>query len=157
MNLDTDLSLSTERTKFAELGIDGNRLADYQILCLPQNIFRFGTADDLHDADGARTLAKLLKASNVRCGTAFDLGLDIPILHMRSSELWFGVLWILDNAALPLLIQAIAPLITAKLNTLMDASPKVHIDLYVKKGGNTTKLSYNGDGETLVRVLKSLE
>jgi hypothetical protein len=157
MNLDSDMSLATEKRKFAELGIDQDRLSEYQILCLPQNIFSFAKPDDLYDADETRNLAKLLKAASLRSATALDLGKDIPILHMRSSEIWLGVLWILDNAALPLIIQVIGPLISAKLGAMTQPEPKVHADIYVENGPKTTKLFFSGDGETLVRVLKSLD
>jgi hypothetical protein len=157
MNIDSDPSLAAERRKFGELGIAPDRLSEYQILCLPQNIFSFAKPDDLYDADGTRNLAKLLKSADLRCATALDLGIEIPILHMRSSEMWLGVLWILDYAVVPLIVQVLAPLISAKLDALIHPRPKVHADLYVENGANTIKLSYSGDGQTLVRVLKSLE
>ena len=154
-----NLQLTTERTKLAELGIELEKLSNYQVICLPQNAFTFNTAEDLYDAGDARHLAKLLKASEIRCATAFDFGLDIPILEMRSGDMRLGVVWIRDIFALPLVVAVIGPLIAAEIHdkTHNQVEPKVHVELYIERGANVTKLSYNGDGDILIQMLKAIE
>ena len=136
--------LSAEKAKLAKLGIDFEKLSDYHVICLPENAFSFEKPDDIYDASDARHLAKLLKASNVRCATAFDLGLDVPNLERRSNDLWLGVLWLLGSVALPVVINVISSLITSKPEKKNDkrVQPTVHIELFIQRGPNVTKFSY---------------
>ena len=100
----------------------------------------------------------MLKASDIRCATAFDFGLDIPILERRSGDKWLGVVWIRDTLALPLVVGVIGSLIAAEIHdkTHNQVEPKVHVELYIERGANVTKLSYNGDGDTLIKMLKGI-
>jgi hypothetical protein len=154
-----NLQLTTEQTKLAELGIDLEKLSNYQVICLPQNVFGFDKSDDLYDAGHARHLAKLLKAADIRCATAFDLGLDVPLLTRRSGDTWLGVVWIRDTLALPLIVGVISSLIASDIHdkTHNQVEATVHVELYIERGANVTKLSYKGDGDTLIKMLKSLE
>jgi len=154
-----NFQLTTEQAKLAELGIGLEKLSNYQVICLPQNVFTFDKSDDLYDAGDARHLAKLLKASDIRCATAFDFGLDISILERRSGDKWLGVVWIRDTLALPLVIGVIASLIAADIHeeTPNRSEPKVHVELYIERGVNVTKVSYKGDADTLIKMLKAIE
>jgi hypothetical protein len=69
--------LITEYTKLGALGIDKQRLSQYDVVLLPENIFRFKKRRELYDAGEARHLAKLLQLSNIRSATIFDFGIDV--------------------------------------------------------------------------------
>jgi len=147
-----------EKAKLTKLGISFDALSRYDVICLPENVFQTEKAEDLHDADDSIHLAKLLKASDVRCATALDLGLDVPFLERRSSDIWLGVVWLGEHVVLPVVIGVIVKLITSKQDKKSSdrVTPTVHLDLYIERVPNVVTLSYKGDGKTLAKVLKSI-
>lgn len=156
------LHMNDEMLKLEKLGLNQAKLAAYQVLCLPENIFSDPTPNELLEPSDAIALGKLLKAAGVKCGTAFDLGLQTAIFERRADDKWLSVIWIRDKVAIPTVVTVIGGLILAGIEAEMKSakvkpSPQVHLELYIDKNNGVSKLSYNGDGETLLKVLKSLE
>jgi hypothetical protein len=149
-----------ELRKLADLGAKWAMLESCQVLCLPENIFH--SSGQLMEASDSINLGKHLKAAGIKCGTSFDLGLQTLILERRADDKWFGTIYIRDKVAVPIVVSVIASLIAtgivavAKSNAAKSAQ-KVHLELYIQNTNSVNKISYEGDGDTLVKVLKSLE
>ena len=141
-------------------GIDLGTLAkDYDILILPENA---EIDDELFDANDAVSLSKHLKKSGARCGNTLDIGVNCPTLDRRSNDLWLGLVWILGNAAWPFLVSVVANMFTDPVKSVftegkVHTKGKVHVKFrWRQKGGELEQLDWQGDGATLVEVLKIL-
>ena len=134
-------------------GIDLDMLAeDYDILVLPENAETHG---ELFDAGDAVSLAKHLKQSGAKCGNTPDIGVDCPTLDRKSDDLWLGLVWILGNAAWPFLINVVANMFTDPLKSPFTKG-KIHAKLRWRQNGELERLDWQGDGATLIEVLKTL-
>ena len=134
-------------------GIDLGVLAkDYDILILPENAETHG---ELFDANDAVSLSKHLKQSGARCGNTLDIGVNCPTLDRRSNDLWLGLVWILGNAAWPFLISVVANMFTDSIKSAFTKG-KVHAKFRWRQNGELEQLDWQGDGATLVEVLKIL-
>jgi hypothetical protein len=157
-----NMRMLDESRKLDALGLKPETLSAYKVLCLPENIFSSGTPIELLEPSDSIDLGKLLKEAGITCGTARDLGLQTKILERRANDKWLGVVWIRDNVATGLVVGVISSLIAATIYSKITApvgkpQPQIHLDLYIERTNSVSKISYNGDGETLVKVLKSLE
>ena len=142
--------------KLASLGVDLNKVKEYQILCLPENYESSTNTNELHDAGNAIDLSKQLKATGVKCANSFDLGLDIGVLEKRGADLWLGVVWVLDYVAVPLVVGVISSMLASEVYDRLKAKKQIHLSLYLQKGDELTKIKYDGDSETLGQILSSI-
>ena len=91
-----------------------------------------------------------MKAAGVKCGTAFDLGLQTAIFERRADDKWLSVIWIRDKVAIPTVVTVIGGLILAGIEAEMKSakvkpSPQVHLELYIdKNNGVSMKFPRNG-------------
>ena len=145
-----------ELERLKKVGIKESSLESFQIIFLPENIFSFKRRSDLHEADDSLGVAKSLKQAGVICATAFDLGLDVPVLERRSKDRWLGTVWIRDVVVIPLFVGVLGSLVATGVTDHF-VKPKVHVELYIQRGANITKLSYNGDGDSLVKMLDAIK
>lgn len=159
MNDESNLNLTSE----LQHGISVDDIKDLQVLVLPENFNNASDKESLIEASDSLNMSKILKEEGLKCATAFDLGLDVPSLERRGSDIWLGQIFILDNIALPLIINILTSFIQNKISkkskTKTNSEPegKVHLELKMHKNGSINKLSYNGDSKTLVKVLKNLK
>ena len=144
-------------------GFPMEKLADYDLIFLPENIDVTDKPDQLFEALGTTDLLKHLKEGGCKCASAFTFGLNIPFLERRASDKWIGCLWIRDYVAVPLLIGTISSLIATEAwtsthpNEPPPPSPTVHIRLVIgKTPSKFTTLDYDGDGQTLIKVLEGI-
>jgi hypothetical protein len=145
-----------ELERLKKLGIKEPAFETYQIIFLPENIFSFKKRSELHDADDSLGIAKSLKRAGVICATALDLGLDVPVLERRSKDRWLGTVWIRDIIVIPIFVSVLGSLVATGVSDHF-VKPKVHVELYIQRGANITKLSYNGDGDSLVKMLEAIK
>ena len=159
MNNDYNLNLTIE----LQHGISVNDIKDFQVLVMPENFNSTSEKESLIEASDSLNMSKILKEEGIKCANAFDLGLDVPTLERRGSDIWLGQIFILDNVALPLIINVLTNFIQNKISkksmtkTNLEPEGKVHLELKLHKNGNINKLSYNGDSKTLVKVLQNLK
>lgn len=135
-------------------------LQEYQILILPENISYSDSALDLYDAHDSLLILKDLKNLNVKIANFDILGLSISTKERRSSDKWFGHIYVRDTLALPILIGLFTSVVGAGIYDRIDKKEnfKVHTTLEIeKKDGSTIKLNYDGDGETLVKMLEKID
>jgi len=148
-------------------GILEEQFSKAQILCLPENVLRTKDYHDLMETTDMDRLAKLLRRSGLEVFTFMDAGVDLAAIDRRSGDRWLGTIWIRDNAAFPLLISVVAGIIVLGIDRKTDGSystphvepsPQVHVELIIdKKSGDYDSLKYNGDGETLIKILNALK
>lgn len=149
--------------KLKTLGIDDAAFADAQILCLPENILRAAEGEELFETTDTHAFVKQLREAGVPVFTLIDAGIDLPLLDRRGGDKWLGTVWIRDTLVIPTLIALVTGIAVLEYDraTEKDKTPppksRVHIDLIVdKKGGNHQHIKFEGDGETLIGVLKAL-
>lgn len=154
----------------SELGVDLNTLSQYQILCLPENIENQSEDSDLVDSGESITLSKLLKEEGAICANSYDLGLNAKVSERRGLHLWLGSIWILNHAALPLLISVVGRLLGEKIQKKLEASKqlkapqetddseetKVYANLKIVDGKLAAEIEYNGDADTFLKILKGI-
>lgn len=150
-----NIQLSGELSALRKLGIDESKLGDYKVLCLPENVFTTQRVEELHEGGDALYLAKSLRAAGISCATAYDFGLDVQSLERRSKDRWLGTVWIRDIVAVPFVVGILSGLVVNKISE-EQPKPKVHVDMYIERGPNITKMSYSGDGDSLVKMLQAL-
>ncbi len=159
MNNDSNFNLTTE----LQHGISVEDIKGLQVLVLPENFNSASDKESLIEASDSLNMSKIFKEEGIKCANAFDLGLDVPALERRGSDIWLGQIFILDNVALPLIINVLTAFIQNKISkksktkTNLEPERKVHLELKMHKNGNINKLSYNGDFKTLVKVLQNLK
>lgn len=143
-------------------GITSDLISEYQVLILPENFDHAPDKESLIEASEALAISKILKSNGIKCANSFDLGFDVPTLERRASDIWLGQILIIDDIALPFFINIITNYIQVWLsksakNELKDVpKPKVHVEIKMHKNGRLDKMKYDGDGETLNTILKSL-
>lgn len=159
MNFESNLNLTSE----LQHGISVDNIKDFQVLVLPENFNSASDKESLIEGSDSLNMSKIFKEEGLKCANSFDLGLDVPALERRGSDIWLGQIFILDNVALPLIINVLTTFIGHKIskksNTKTNLEPegKVHLELKMHKNGNINKLSYVGDSKTLGKLLQNLK
>jgi len=153
-----------------ELGVNLDILSQYQILCLPENIANKSEQLELVDSAESITLSKLLKEKGLMCANSYDLGLNTKVSERRGLDLWLGSIWILNHAALPLLISVVGRLLGEKIQKGLEASrdqkksqgfenldgTKVYAALKLIDGKVSAEIKFHGDADTFLKVLKGI-
>jgi hypothetical protein len=147
-----------DRHTLEKFGIEVDRFAEFQVLVLPENLFYAGSRKDLFDVSEGRHLAKLLRSSGLRSATLFDFGLDVRLLERWSRDTRVGLIWVRDIVILPTIVGVLSSLIATEIGRSSEprVQPKVHVDLCIERGPNLTKIHYEGDGQTLIEMLRTI-
>lgn len=151
----------TAFTKLTELGITDEQIGLYDIIILPENTE--GGLDEMRDAQDGITLSKLLKAEGLKCANSFDLNLNVPTVERRSNDLWLGVIYLMNEGVIPTAVSVMAniitPLIQHKKEKTDARTPTggIHTEITIKKEEGFTKIKYDGDAETFLKILESLK
>ena len=148
-----------------KLGINFNAINEYQIILLPENIEQVTDTPELIDTDDAITLSKLLKEEGVPCANSYDIGLETIVLARRSIDIWLGTIWILNHAALPLLISVVGRLVGEKVKSeLQNAKNEndtelitIHADIQILEGKiSSASIKYTGEVEGFLKILQGI-
>lgn len=149
-----------ELRSILKFGISIETIDQFDIILLPENIKDASHLDELYDASDVIVLSKLLKSAGIKCANSYDLGLESQIFERRSSEKWFGIIYIRNNVAIPILVGVLSTLLANEIwESLQDDErpiPKVHVELKIEKGNNVTTLKYDGDAQTLITIVNGL-
>lgn len=137
-------------------GLTAEKIASYDILFLPENITTAKESDQLIDAPDSISLFKLLKIQGISCATSFDLALDTNMLERRSSENWYGTIFIRNKIVIPLFVSILSGLIIKVIDGKGEEN-QVHIDLQLERPESITSIKYDGDGETLLKILEAVK
>jgi len=156
--------LQAEMYKLREVGIDPEKFKGYQVLCLPENAEYAKTADELFDASDTADLSKQLRAVGLKCANSFDLGIKAKVRERRGAELWLGLVWILDNVALPVFIDVVSTKLASMIHRkakstsaiIQQSGQKVHLKLRILRGEDFISIDYDGDPEILNQMLSGI-
>ena len=146
--------------RLEESGINVDSFATAQVLCLPENFLHAADGAELLETADMTILVKTLREKDVGVFTFFDAGIDLSAIDRRSGDKWFGTIWIRDNAVMPIVASVIGGLIVLGIQKSLDEPsaspppPAVHLEIIVGSTRGETTIRYDGDGETLVKVLK---
>jgi hypothetical protein len=153
-----------ETEKLHKFGIKLDNYKEYQVLCLPENVESAVTIDKLYDASDTANLSKKLKASGIKCGNSYDLGIEVGVLERRAADLWLGAIWIINNIAIPSFVNVFCNILTPMIqdrfrsafSVIKKPDPQIHLSLKVLRGENYTDIKYDGDPETLKQLLNGI-
>jgi len=134
-----------------KLGISSDQYGDFDVLCLPENIEVETDPSKLIEASETVYLYKILKSEGIKVYTLHDFGYDVPIYERRGETIYFGEI-VINNFVLSIVAGIIANWITEKIFHKI-----VKINLHIIKNENELHLKYDGDAETLLKILKTLE
>lgn len=146
----------------SKYGITEETLNSYQIVFLPENYKDCTEKDELFISLDTLEIYKKLKSQGISCADFTDLGVDVGFLERRNSDIWLGVVWVINIVALPIIINVLSSMIASsiekeKANKNNKPLPKVHLEIKIKKGkDDSSSFKYSGDAKTLARILKSL-
>jgi hypothetical protein len=154
--------MNMDLQKFLKFGITEEQLSNFQIIILPENYSNTTEQEELSEAINTLDLFKELKKHDINCATIEDFGISPVILDRWSSDKWFGTVYLRDKVALPILTNAIAALIVFQVTTQnpegkVITKPDIHIELKIQEDSTITSINYDGDGETFLKILESLE
>lgn len=144
-----------DQTMLLNMGIDPIKCNDYQILCLPENFHR-GSIDELYDSELSCDLSKKLKQKGVRCANSYDLDIDTKINIRRSSDIYLGLVLILDKVVLPIFLAVIYDWFKEKRNNNKNQNIQVnkniiHIVIQLPEG---KIIKHDGNIESLKDCLE---
>lgn len=147
-------------------GLDFEKIKAYQVLCLPENIETASTEEELIDTAHNANFCKLLREAGIKCANSYDLGLETVELERRGIELWFGVTYILDKLAIPVLTGVISSLLTLEIQKKQNFSTKsiegknnnkIHIELRIIEGNNIYRsINYDGNFEDFQKIINDI-
>lgn len=148
--------LEMEIEKIRSLGLNPERLKDFQVLCLPENFDSVTTREDLLDTSETADLSKHLREAGLQCANSFDLGIQARVIERRGMDLWLGVLWILDNLALPVFVSVVAGLLLKRLRSRNSKETTVHVKIRLQANNQMTNIKYDGDSDTFIKILQGI-
>ena len=143
------------------LGIEEDSIKDLDIIILPENYD--DDKDSMYDSQDSITISKLLKSEGIVCANSYDLNLNLPTKDRKSSDVWIGQMYILNDLIVPMVVgilqSYLQPLILQRKNRRDNRAPAadVHTEIKIFKGADETSISYKGDPETLIKILELLK
>ncbi len=128
----------------------------YDVLVLPENLDTI--TDEYFEPQHAEMIAQRLKAHpNIKCGDAFDLGIDYTHIHKHSDEIWVGTIWILDKVVLPFVINVVSSLLKNRPSKFPQPKKKMHIKVIHYKSGVKKEVDIQGDdADACIKALKTI-
>ncbi len=118
----------------------------YDVLVLPENLDTI--TDRYLEPQGAEVIAQRLKAHpNIKCGDAYDLGIDYTYIHRHSEEIWVGTIWILDKVVLPFVINVVSSLLKNRPSKFPQPKKKMHAEVKYYESGKLKKIAIQGEDE----------
>ncbi|WP_165818827.1 hypothetical protein [Aggregatibacter segnis] len=160
------ISYLIKNSRYKNLSIED--IVNNDILLLPENLLIgsniYRNIDSFVNAQDMSLLKKYLIShtveKNVTIATLKELDPNISIdtisRHSSSSEmLWLGTI-IITDIVLPIFINVISDLIKDKINKKENTCKNVNASIYIRENESIKEINYDGDGETLIKVLKEI-
>ncbi len=150
-----------ELRKLTELNPQLDLENQFEILMLPEN-FGQDNQEKIYDAQDGIQLSKLCKNAGIKCANSFDLKLNSPTIERRSDDIWFGEIFIIKDAILPLFVSVISGVLTTLILHKKSKKDKrtptgeVHIQITIKKHDDYSRFEYDGDAELLAKILEGM-
>ncbi|HEX4070905.1 MAG TPA: hypothetical protein VHX68_07030 [Planctomycetaceae bacterium] len=151
----------------ATLGIAPSEIENLAILLLPENLDSASSPTELNDTPDSIELAKALKRQGVPCKTAFDLNLTPRVKDRRGIDIWLGVIWLLQNAALPIAVGVLSNWLTGKIRaerpdraagpTDRTSSVTVHAEIRIEGTAGQSRVRFDGPASVFLRVIATFQ
>jgi hypothetical protein len=147
------------------LGIPLSELEDTAVLVLPENVDCAPSPTDLYDTADSIELAKAFKSQGVSCKTAFDLKVRPSVKDRRGVDIWVGVIWLVQNTALPIALGVLSNWLTGKLradgsdrvaNSPGASNPMIHTEIRIEDTAGQSRIQFDGPVAVLLNVLAAL-
>ena len=128
----------------------------YDVLVLPEYLDTI--KDEYFEPQHAEMIAQRLKVHpNIKCGDAFDLGIDCTHIHKHSDEIWAGTIWILDKVVLPFVINVVSSLLKNRPSKFPQPNKKMHVEIIYYESGKRKKISIQGeDADECRKMFKTI-
>ena len=149
------------------LSIEPEALAEVEVLFLPERFGKDTKDRPQRDTYDGIALAKEAKHVGVQCRTAFDLGAKPKVLERRGLDIWAGTIWILEQAAVPVIVSVLSAYIASRVlrgTNTGDSSPPqgdpestIHIEFRIQKHGTITTIQYDGPANDLLAMLNAVK
>lgn len=148
-----------EIEKLTKFGLSLDILNEYDLVILPENFDEAESIEELYDTDDSIYLVKDLKDKNIKCASFIDLKSEIPFKERRGGDIWLGTSWVLNNLLLPLYLNILSNYIfeyigNKKSKSVNFEKQNVHLKIKIKEEKTFSKFEYDGDSETLLKILK---
>ena len=118
----------------------------YDVLVLPENLDTI--TDRYLEPQDSEVIAERLKAHpNIKCGNAFDLGIDYTHIQRHGDELWAGTIWILDKVVLPFVINVVSSLLKNRPSKFPQSKKKMYAEVRYYESGKLKKIAIQGEDE----------
>lgn len=150
--------MDTISNKLSQLGVNRDLYSSADVLCLPENILTEDDSTKLYEPMDQIFLVKRLREEGINVFTLYDADIEVSNLERRGDEKWFGKI-IVDKVALPALIAILSGVTVVNYDRATENKEpvkKVHMQLIIKNKNNENSLEYEGDGETLIKILETL-
>ena len=147
-------TLFKNESTLLRFGLTEETISKYDVICLPENLEAATEASELFDANHSINFSKLLKEAGVKCANSYDLNLQAKVFERRSEDLWLGYIYVANTLIIPYIVNVLATLTTNSIDKGTNTTKQVHLKLKTKM---IRKLEYDGDGETLIEILKTLK
>jgi hypothetical protein len=144
--------------KLSQLGVQKSVYVNSQVLCLPENILSESEIDKLLEPADQIWLVKRLKEEGLSVVSLIEAGIEVGTIERRGNEKWLGYVAI-DKLALPMLVAVLSGIAVVTYDrATKQEQPKntVHVDLNIRDKDRSSKIQYDGDGESLVKMLEAL-
>lgn len=150
--------IDTISSKLNHLGVSQDLYVSADILCLPENILTEEDSDKLYEPMDQIFLVKRLREESINVFTLYDAGIEISNLERRGDEKWFGKV-VINKLALPALIAVLSGITVVHYDRATkheEPKQKVHMQLIINNRASSNRIDYEGDGETLINILETL-
>ncbi|MGA2678700.1 MAG: hypothetical protein ABSF37_05275 [Sedimentisphaerales bacterium] len=145
-----------ELVKMENLGISAQRMAEYDVLFLPENILSYEKKDDLFESLETTGIYKVFKANQIKCANASDLGIEVSILERRSNESWLGIIALIGPCVISIPLNILSCYIYDRWLSKKKPAAKSIVHLTLIGNDPEFKFDYSGNANGLVKILKGL-
>ncbi len=135
-------------------------LDDYQVIFFPENLASENNSSKWYQSPEAVLFQKALRAEGITCAGPTETSLETVYLDRRSSDIWIGAYWILNTVVVPFFINVLAAMFfNRRFNQLEENRAEerkvIHTTIYFRRK-NVSKIEFQGDPETLIKILKAI-
>jgi hypothetical protein len=141
-------------------GIKEESYSKYDILLLPENIFRSSDKEIYTDAQDTIGFYKYLKNNNINVANSIDLRLESRIKERRGgNEIWLGVIQFIQNGMTNIFWGLLGSYLYNELKIEIPITkinneqsiPNMHITVITKD----YKIDYEGNADEFIKIIKN--
>lgn len=158
-------------TKLQNYDIKEGVYSGYDILILPENIFRKKADEALMDSEDSIDLYKYLKANGIKAANSKELKLDSKMKERRGgNELWLGVIYFIQQGIVSIYWSLLSRFLYDKIKVNTDTMPDNEklktsakekqpnaTNIHIKIVSEDYNIEYNGDAKMFMKIVKEFK